>query len=161
MKLSDIKKLKVAELRTRLQELGLDGKGLKAELVGRLWSAAETGQTGTNLKTLVSTPTDPLKVEAGCATSSSTSTDSPQREEAPCCPDNNHRITTRELTDTGTQTEPDTGCEAPRPGCGLVSKSVTEHQADDGGEADGRPRGEDTGRGRAFYEFKEEIRYKR
>eukprot|EP00064_Thunnus_orientalis_P013296 superscaffoldBa00002142_g13335 len=46
MKLADIKKLKVAELRSRLKELDLDTKGLKAELVVRLWSAVEAGQGG-------------------------------------------------------------------------------------------------------------------
>uniref|UniRef100_A0A669EED6 Si:ch211-107m4.1 n=1 Tax=Oreochromis niloticus TaxID=8128 RepID=A0A669EED6_ORENI len=46
MKLADIKKLKVAELRSRLKELGLDSRGLKAELVERLWSAAEGEQSG-------------------------------------------------------------------------------------------------------------------
>uniref|UniRef100_A0A3Q3J7F9 SAP domain-containing protein n=1 Tax=Monopterus albus TaxID=43700 RepID=A0A3Q3J7F9_MONAL len=44
--LTDIKKLKVAELRLRLKEAGLDTRGLKAELVDRLWSALETGQRG-------------------------------------------------------------------------------------------------------------------
>ncbi|CAL8268777.1 unnamed protein product [Boreogadus saida] len=43
MKLSDIKKCKVPELRSKLKELGLDPKGLRAELIGRLWSALEAG----------------------------------------------------------------------------------------------------------------------
>uniref|UniRef100_A0A8D3B455 Uncharacterized protein n=1 Tax=Scophthalmus maximus TaxID=52904 RepID=A0A8D3B455_SCOMX len=43
MKLTDMKKLKVAELRSRLREAGLDSRGLKAELVDRLWAAAERG----------------------------------------------------------------------------------------------------------------------
>ncbi|CAL8264225.1 unnamed protein product [Lota lota] len=47
MKLSDIKKCKVPELRAKLKELGLDPMGLKTELIGRLWSALEAGlQTG-------------------------------------------------------------------------------------------------------------------
>ncbi|XP_041695427.2 heterogeneous nuclear ribonucleoprotein U-like protein 2 [Coregonus clupeaformis] len=41
MKLSEVKRLKVAELRAMLKERGLDTKGLKAELVGRLMSAFE------------------------------------------------------------------------------------------------------------------------
>ncbi|KAM4621135.1 heterogeneous nuclear ribonucleoprotein U-like protein 2 isoform 2-T2 [Polymixia lowei] len=43
MKLTEIKKCKVPELRVRLTELGLETKGLKTELVGRLWSALEAG----------------------------------------------------------------------------------------------------------------------
>ncbi|XP_010896671.2 heterogeneous nuclear ribonucleoprotein U-like protein 1 [Esox lucius] len=42
MKLSDVKKLKVAELRAMLKERGLESKGLKAELVMRFMSAIET-----------------------------------------------------------------------------------------------------------------------
>ncbi|XP_048087102.1 heterogeneous nuclear ribonucleoprotein U-like protein 1 [Alosa alosa] len=41
MKLTDLKKLKVVELRVKLKERGLDSKGLKSELVARLWSAIE------------------------------------------------------------------------------------------------------------------------
>ncbi|XP_062381451.1 heterogeneous nuclear ribonucleoprotein U-like protein 2 [Sardina pilchardus] len=41
MKLTDLKKLKVVELRVKLKERGLDSKGLKADLVARLWSALE------------------------------------------------------------------------------------------------------------------------
>ena len=43
MKLSEIKKCKVPELRAKLKGLGLDPKGLKTELIGRLWSALEAG----------------------------------------------------------------------------------------------------------------------
>ncbi|XP_068614340.1 heterogeneous nuclear ribonucleoprotein U-like protein 2 [Brachionichthys hirsutus] len=80
MKLTEIKRLKVSELRSRLKELGLDAKGLKAELLELV-------------------------------------------------------VCRREFTDAATQTEPDT--RLPAPG----------HRAE--------------GAGRAFYEFKEEIRYKR
>lgn len=41
MNLAEIKKLKVADLRAKLQERGLDSKGLKADLVERLMSAIE------------------------------------------------------------------------------------------------------------------------
>ncbi|KAL4622988.1 heterogeneous nuclear ribonucleoprotein U-like protein 2 [Arapaima gigas] len=41
MNLAEIKKLKVAELRAKLQERGLDSKGLKADLVERLMTAIE------------------------------------------------------------------------------------------------------------------------
>ncbi|KAJ8405148.1 hypothetical protein AAFF_G00321390 [Aldrovandia affinis] len=41
MNLAEVKKLKVTELRAELQERGLDTKGLKADLVGRLVSAIE------------------------------------------------------------------------------------------------------------------------
>ncbi|KAJ8338015.1 hypothetical protein SKAU_G00369810 [Synaphobranchus kaupii] len=41
MNLAEVKKLKVAELRAKLQQRGLDTKGLKAELVERLMSAIE------------------------------------------------------------------------------------------------------------------------
>ncbi|XP_076861988.1 heterogeneous nuclear ribonucleoprotein U-like protein 2 [Brachyhypopomus gauderio] len=43
MMLSEVRKLKVAELRSALQERGLDSKGLKAELVSRLISAIDAG----------------------------------------------------------------------------------------------------------------------
>lgn len=43
MLLAEVKKLKVAELRAMLSERGLDTKGLKAELVVRLFSAIEAG----------------------------------------------------------------------------------------------------------------------
>ncbi|KAG7220988.1 hypothetical protein INR49_017719 [Caranx melampygus] len=160
MKLSDIKKLKVAELRSRLKEVGLDSRGLKAELVDRLWSASERGQSETDGETHVTLSNDSPTVEPRAPSPS------PPPSEmcvtSPCCPDNNAR---REYTHAGTQTEPDVGGNANQHGHGFVSESLREHRAE-GEEADdpGEDRGllsEDTGRGRAFYEFKEEIRYKR
>ncbi|XP_018592530.2 heterogeneous nuclear ribonucleoprotein U-like protein 2 [Scleropages formosus] len=46
MNLAEIKKLKVAELRAKLQERGLETKGLKADLVERLMSAIEAESHG-------------------------------------------------------------------------------------------------------------------
>nr|XP_023685199.1 heterogeneous nuclear ribonucleoprotein U-like protein 2 [Paramormyrops kingsleyae] len=46
MNLAEIKKLKVADLRAKLQERGLDSKGLKADLVERLMSAIEAESQG-------------------------------------------------------------------------------------------------------------------
>ncbi|XP_034037356.1 heterogeneous nuclear ribonucleoprotein U-like protein 2 isoform X2 [Thalassophryne amazonica] len=43
MKLVELKKLKVSELRSRLEAAGLSSRGLKAELVSRLWSASQAG----------------------------------------------------------------------------------------------------------------------
>ncbi|GLD70311.1 heterogeneous nuclear ribonucleoprotein U-like protein 2 [Lates japonicus] len=159
MKLTDIKKLKVAELRSRLKEVGLDSRGLKAELVDRLWAALERGHSGKDEETEVklqhdSAPTETVEV---LAPSSSPPTDGGVT--APCSPDS-----TREYTDTGTQTETDV--TTLQHGSEVVSESVREHQAE-GGEVDGPGKdsravsSEEMGRGRAFYEFKEEIRYKR
>nr|XP_019959897.1 PREDICTED: heterogeneous nuclear ribonucleoprotein U-like protein 2 [Paralichthys olivaceus] len=167
MKLTEIKKLKVAELRSRLREVGLDGRGLKAELVVRLWSALDSGLSPRGEETLVkpqhddsptpAAPTDAAEVPAPSS--------SPPAAEAcitaPCCPDS-----TREFTDSGTQTEPEAGVAAPQHGSEFVSEPARRNQAE-GGEVEGPgeerrdPSSEETNRGRAFYEFKEEIRYKR
>ncbi|XP_034454409.1 LOW QUALITY PROTEIN: heterogeneous nuclear ribonucleoprotein U-like protein 2 [Hippoglossus hippoglossus] len=168
MKLTEIKKLKVAELRSRLREVGLDSGGLKAELVVRLWSALDSGLSGRGEETRVElqhddspTPAAPTDTEEVPAPSSS-----PPAAEAcitaPCCPDS-----TREFTDSGTQTEPESGATAPQHGSEFVSESVRGNQAELGGEVEAPgeerrdPSSEETNRGRAFYEFKEEIRYKR
>ncbi|XP_028272287.1 heterogeneous nuclear ribonucleoprotein U-like protein 2 [Parambassis ranga] len=164
MRLTDIKKLKVAELRSRLRELGLDTRGLKAELVGRLWSLSsetglseEDGEEEVKLQNVNSTTeTGVLQV---APSSPPTAAGVPARSEAD-----------REFTDSATQTE--TGPPAVQPGSGFVG--VCHPGSGAGGELESRkqsagspeeerrdPFAEDTGRGRAFYEFKEEIRYKR
>ncbi|XP_039976094.1 heterogeneous nuclear ribonucleoprotein U-like protein 2 [Xiphias gladius] len=166
MRLTDIRKLKVAELRSRLKELGLDSRGLKAELVDRLWSALERGLSGKDGETGVKlehdgspTPSAPTDTTEVVAPSSSPPTEAGII--APCSLDS-----TREYKDTGTQTETGAGVTALQHGSELVSESVTGCQAEEG-EVDGPGEdrralsSEETGRGRAFYEFKEEIRYKR
>lgn len=161
MKLTDIKKLKVTELRSRLKEVGLDTRGLKTELVDRLWSALKQVQSGEETEVKLqndssptaSTPTE--RVEVRAPSSPPTETD----VTAPCKADR-----TREFTDTATQTEP--GVTTPQPGSESVSESVRGNQAEGGvaedpGEDNRALFSEEMGRGRAFYEFKEEIRYKR
>lgn len=171
MKLADIKKLKVPELRSRLKELGLDTRGLKTELVGRLWSALEARQSGedgeeepklqndssqTPSETVdVRAPSSPPPPEAGVT--------------ARCKIDR-----TKEFTDSATQTETDTGLPTPQRDPEFIPTGVPVNQAEEGevemqqgdaedpGEEERRAQpSEERGRGRAFYEFKEEIRYKR
>ncbi|XP_037317760.2 heterogeneous nuclear ribonucleoprotein U-like protein 2 [Pungitius pungitius] len=154
MKLAEIKKLKVAELRSRLKELGLDNKGLKAELLGRLWSALETQQCGSNGSPTPTSPEestdrhDPSSCPPGGAAAAAVAE---QRE-----PDNS-----REYADSATQTEGDSGPPSRRgPESGSGSECGPGNQAQGWGA--GRPvSSEEMGRGRAFYEFKEEMRYKR
>ncbi|KAM8733380.1 heterogeneous nuclear ribonucleoprotein U-like protein 2 isoform 1-T1 [Acanthopagrus schlegelii] len=176
MKLTDIKKLKVAELRSKLQELGLDNKGLKAELVGRLWSACEARQTGENgveeikIQHVPSpTPSEPTETVDVRAPSSSPPTEAgvPARCEVDW--------PAREFTDSATQTETDAGLTPPQPGSEFTSGCVSVYQEEEEveqeqgevemqqGDAEdpGEDRRAELGRGRAFYEFKEEIRYKR
>ena len=154
MKLTDIKRLKVAELRSRLTELGLDNKGLKAELIGRLWSALEATQSGHDGKETEKEPQNdtPAALHAGAGVT------------APCEVD--HAVT--ELRDSATQTETNSGVvSTPQPEPELVSAPVPGSQAGEGdaemqqGEASHRKALSAEERGRAFYEFKEEIRYKR
>ncbi|XP_015234790.1 PREDICTED: heterogeneous nuclear ribonucleoprotein U-like protein 2 [Cyprinodon variegatus] len=158
MKLADIKKLKVAELRSKLTELGLDCRGLKADLVDRLWHASQSGQTPEQEKppddnsSTPSGPTEPAEV----LVSQSESSSPPELDcaAAPCEVDRG-----REFTNTATQTEPEPGpLAAVPPGSGAETVCrVNEKQLGlSGGSAS-----EETDRGRAFYEFKEEIRYKR
>ncbi|KAM7000009.1 heterogeneous nuclear ribonucleoprotein U-like protein 2 [Tautogolabrus adspersus] len=166
MKLTDIKRLKVAELRSRLKELNLDCRGLKAELVGRLWSALEAGQSGEDVEedpklqndnfTAPFTTTETVYVHAS-SSPSPTETD----VRPPCEPE-----CVRKYTDSATQTETDTGIPAPQQGSEFISKCLQENQeeereADDLGGDLGAQSTEEGSRGRAFYEFKEEIRYKR
>ncbi|XP_060935614.1 heterogeneous nuclear ribonucleoprotein U-like protein 2 [Limanda limanda] len=154
MKLTEIKKLKVADLRSRLREVGLDSGGLKAELVVRLWSALDSGLCVRVEETRLEpqhddSPTHTVEVPA------------PSSSPTPAAP-------THTFTDSGTQTEAESGLTAPQLGSELVSESVRGNQAErGGGEVEGpgeerrHPSSEETNRGRAFYEFKEEIRYKR
>ncbi|XP_014839132.1 PREDICTED: heterogeneous nuclear ribonucleoprotein U-like protein 2 [Poecilia mexicana] len=160
MKLVDIKKLKVAELRSKLTELGLDSRGLKADLVDRLWSASQSVQSPEHVELLEgssstpSGPTEPVEVQVRTESSSLPVVDCAA---APCEVDRG-----REYTDTATQTEPEPGPPAVPPGSECLSGTETVCQAEGRqlGHSDG-PLSEEMGRGRAFYEFKEEIRYKR
>ncbi|KAI3351652.1 hypothetical protein L3Q82_020493, partial [Scortum barcoo] len=107
-----------------LTELGLDSKGLKAELVGRLWSALEAGHTqeeGDEDLKLLKPPQDTPQTETICE---STEAGVPPRRKVD------------RATQTDTETKPQQDPE-------FTSDCAA-------GE-----------RGRAFYEFKEEIRYKR
>lgn len=123
MKLSEIKKFKVSELRARLKELGLDTKGLKAELVGRLWSAFEAGlqahssdqdsevvpDSVEEVKTKNDSPArSPTAMETADASSAQTThvhlpVNVTSKVDAPRIP----RFTMT-YTDAGTQTEPET-----------------------------------------------------
>lgn len=161
MKHVDIKKLKVTELRTRLKELGLDSRGLKAELVDRLWSALKPEENGEQTEENIQNDSSPTastltgKVEV-CAPSLSPTE---AGVTAPCKPD-----CAREFTDIATQTE--SGVTTTRSGSEPVSVSVMGTQAEGGAEArpgedSGALSSEEMGKGRAFFEFKEEIRYKR
>ncbi|XP_069026813.1 heterogeneous nuclear ribonucleoprotein U-like protein 2 [Embiotoca jacksoni] len=147
MKPADIKKFKVAELRSRLKELGLDSRGLKAELVDRLLSASqsETGQLQRDTSPTPSVPKDAYLPSSSRPTEAAVS----------------------KYTDTGTQTETDPGPPALRPESEFVPVSACQAEggqlrhAEGPGEDSRALSSEDMGRGRAFYEFKEEIRYKR
>ncbi|XP_077387831.1 heterogeneous nuclear ribonucleoprotein U-like protein 1 [Festucalex cinctus] len=163
MKLSDIKKLKVAELRSRLNQAGLDSRGLKIELVERLWSLLDGGGQRVNniheQDVQQQVEPSPPPVPAGttetpemvAASSSSLHLSSSHTEPAtvslPYGPVNQ----TREFSDSATQTEAE-GI----PGCALPD--ADECQAD---KNELEPPTAEEERGRAFYEFKEEIRYKR
>lgn len=154
MKLTDIKKLKVAELRSRLTELGLDSRGLKAELVDRLWSASQLGQSPEHAELLGENedssprPSEAVEVQVGTESSSPPTVDCAA---ALCEVDRG-----REYTDTATQTEPEPGPPAVPPSSECPSGAEERPPGRSAG-----PLSEEMGRGRAFYEFKEEIRYKR
>ncbi|KAF7667620.1 hypothetical protein LDENG_00053440 [Lucifuga dentata] len=156
MRRTEIKKLKVAELRSRLKELGLDASGLKAELVDRLWSALEegqktqTGQDGHDERDdrphhdRTSNPPAPTEsvtvVHSEGLVSSLSAVPSPPKGKPG---------STGEYTDSATQTERQ--AEG-----GHLGSPDTEEAGEDR-----RPTPADMSRGRAFYEFKEEVRYKR
>lgn len=161
MRLAEIKKLKAPELRSRLKELGLDSKGLKTELVGRLWSALEARQTEEDAeerrkllhdslqtpteRVVVRTPSSSPPPEAGVTT----------RRQIDC---------TKEFTDSATQTETEAALLTPQPPPAFISAPALVQQVGEGeGPMEDRraQSQEERGRGRAFYEFKEEIRYKR
>ncbi|XP_037531712.1 heterogeneous nuclear ribonucleoprotein U-like protein 2 [Nematolebias whitei] len=154
MKLPDIKKLKVAELRSRLTELGLDPRGLKAELVDRLWSASQAGRDSDNAEE----KTKHLN-------------ESPLVPEQTVEPPSEGRVTARcevdpvrQYTNTSTQTEPELepGPSTVQEGSGCVLESEPLCLAGEAvlGHTESLAL-ENISRGRAFYEFKEEIRYKR
>ncbi|XP_054648112.1 heterogeneous nuclear ribonucleoprotein U-like protein 2 [Dunckerocampus dactyliophorus] len=155
MKLADIKKLKVAELRSRLQEAGLDHRGLKTELVGRLWSSLDHRQSANTDEEDVKRQDDGttfLTVVTGDLLGPASS--SPVDPAAIALADQ----TTRKYSDSTTQTESEEGLQSP---------STDSERPPGGQDEDGQaerselepPQTDD--RGRAFYEFKEEIRYKR
>nr|XP_057916022.1 heterogeneous nuclear ribonucleoprotein U-like protein 2 [Doryrhamphus excisus] len=128
MKLADIKKLKVAELRSRLEKAGLDHRGLKTELVGRLWSSLDHRQNADDGATILTVLT----------------------EEAASSPPVDPDQTARKYSDSATQTESE------------VRSPLTDSVQDDNQVERGEPEPpQNDDRGRAFYEFKEEIRYKR
>lgn len=156
MKLADIKKLKVAELRSRLKELGLDVKGLKAELVDRLCSALQAGQAEVNgegelTQPTPSEPTDTVHLRAPSPLPP------PPPAEAVCVTARREVDRAREFTDSATQT-------VPEPESVPVYQAAAEEEKEEMEEmqqGDGVQSPEEACRGRAFYEFKEEIRYKR
>ncbi|XP_051902929.1 heterogeneous nuclear ribonucleoprotein U-like protein 2 [Hippocampus zosterae] len=152
MKLSDIKKLKVAELRSRLNQAGLDSRGLKVELVERLWSLLDNngGQRGNiheqdvQRQGITKTP-ETVVASASSSLLLSTSHAEPASATLPCAPADR----TQDFSDSSTQTESEGIPRCPLP-------NVDDCQAE---KIDLEPAEEV--RGRAFYEFKEEIRYKR
>ncbi|KAK2904268.1 heterogeneous nuclear ribonucleoprotein U-like protein 2 [Channa argus] len=155
MKLVDIKKFKVSELRSRLKEIGLDTRGLKAELVGRLWSALEPeqsgkdGETEVEVQNSISVPTEEVAVSATSSLLTEAGVIAPSK-----APNG-----TREFSDATTQT--DTNVATPELVSQSGSESVKGNQAPERGEDSRVLPLDEMGRGRAFYEFKEEIRYKR
>ncbi|KAM7389885.1 hypothetical protein PAMP_023831 [Pampus punctatissimus] len=164
MKLTDIKKLKVVELRSKLKELGLDTRGLKAELIVRLWSAVETRQVGEDdeeeVKQQKHSSTTPLKtVEVVDSAAPSSPLSVAIVGITPPC----DAASTREFRDSATQTEAKNSLQTLQPDSGCDSESVSVCQAEGGEPWRQQGGAEDPGgdRGRAFYEFKEEIRYKR
>ncbi|XP_041653673.1 heterogeneous nuclear ribonucleoprotein U-like protein 2 [Cheilinus undulatus] len=190
MKLTDIKKLKVAELRSRLKELNLDCRGLKAELVDRLWSATEAGLSGKDVDEELRLQNDSVNTLIS-TTEAVSSAPSPAESEVSV-----RSESVRKFTDCGTQTDRDTTPTAhqqsskadgdvgltaqqqqqgskrdisttlttQQQGSECISECVPGlHQPEERapGENQRAHPSEERSRGRAFYEFKEEIRYKR
>ncbi|KTG01530.1 hypothetical protein cypCar_00031069 [Cyprinus carpio] len=137
MLLAEVKRLKVAELRARLTQRGLDSRGLKAELVVRLISAIEAG-------------VEPIRSgDEGGAGRETTSTEpaeepqkshSPQSEQcvrtrSPLCVAPPHKSMTA-YTDQSTQTDPlqlcSCSCTAPIAiAKAVISGEETQHPAAD------------------------------
>lgn len=171
MKLADIKKLKVPELRSRLKDLDLDYRGLKAELVVRLWSALEAGRGGTDEDELKlhqdqedrpPTPAAPTPAAPSAEPGDLHATASAPPAGAGATA--RHQVDlSREFTDCGTQTEADTGLSTPDTGLSTPQHGPEVTPQGEGDAEDQRAQSSEEvmGRGRAFYEFKEEIRYKR
>lgn len=170
MKLADIKKLKVPDLRSKLRELGLDSGGLKAELVVRLWSFHEARPDAEVGETTEINPQDDTSANKFETVNLEAESPPPPPPEScavagvtPRC----EVVPTKEFTDTATQTETDSSPTTAQQNPEFISTSGPVHQPQ-GGDAEmeqsgaaGGPDVEEGGRGRAFYEFKEEIRYKR
>lgn len=168
MKLVDIKKLKVPDLRSKLRELGLDSAGLKAELVGRLWSFHETRtdaqvEEASEITGQNDTPANQTETENPRAASPSLTPTA-----AECCPvagvpPHCDVVPTVKCADAATQTETDSSPQTAQLISEVMSKRVLEQHQQQDGSAEAEPSGaaNQKGRGRAFYEFKEEIRYKR
>ncbi|KAK7922444.1 hypothetical protein WMY93_009346 [Mugilogobius chulae] len=134
-KLEDLKKLKVTELKSRLKDLGLDTRGLKVELVGRLWSALDGGLES-KLKS------DTKKHSPHIIISTEETEHGPLESQ-------------REYTNSSTQTDLSGPIMVPE--CGPWDETQQQGFMDQRTETEAK----ETGRGRAYYEFKEEIKYKR
>lgn len=169
MKLVDIKKLKVPDLRSKLRELGLDSAGLKAELVGRLWSFHEARTDAEVEETIEINPQDDTSANE-METINLRAASAPPKPPQSCSAGVTPRcdlVPTKEFTDTATQTETDSSPSIAQQNSEIISTRELVHQPQDGdaemehGGAAGDLDVEERGRGRAFYEFKQEIRYKR
>lgn len=176
MKLDDIKKLKVPELRSKLKELGLDAKGLKAELATRLWSASEARKCEEDfeekLKQNDSVVNDGISMIQTVSRDTLEQPTAPRRSEEEADA-SGRKDRCKEFADSATQTESNTDLSAAQKPTELIPGCVPQCQAresqvdmqqgdeEDGEEPSRAQLSDDGGRGRAFYEFKEEIRYKR
>uniref|UniRef100_A0A8C2FSW9 Si:ch211-107m4.1 n=1 Tax=Cyprinus carpio TaxID=7962 RepID=A0A8C2FSW9_CYPCA len=137
MLLAEVKRLKVAELRARLTQRGLDSRGLKAELVVRLISAIEAG-------------VEPIRSgDEGGAGSETTSTEPAEEPQKSHSPQSEQIVRTRSplcvappqksmtaYTDQSTQTDPlqlcSCSCTAPIAiAKAVISGEETQHPAAD------------------------------